>query len=144
MATLVISLCALAVSVFSLVWQFISWLRNGPVIKVTTHNAIPVIGGSVVQGQYLAVAATNRGRASATVTSWGLLLPGDVSTASDSAPLPGVEPLPHRLDPYAEASWYIDQDEVDRICHQRGITRAEIRPFVFVSGQGRKTGKPLS
>ncbi|GAA3840379.1 hypothetical protein [Streptomyces chiangmaiensis] len=143
MATLVISACALGVSVIALIWQFISWLRNGPVIKVSTHYAIAVIAGNLAPGDYLAIAATNRGRAPTMITSWGLLLPGNVTTASTSALLPGVEPLPHRLDPYAEASWYIEHEELDGICRTRGITRGQIRPLVIVSGQGRKVGKPL-
>ncbi|MFJ9749668.1 hypothetical protein [Streptomyces chartreusis] len=143
MASLMISLAALAVSIVALMWQFISWLRNGPVIKVRSHNAIPVVRGSIGDRQYLSVSATNRGRASATITQWGLLLPGGMTTASDSAPLPGVEPLPYRLDPYADASWYIAQEEVDQMCHEHGFERGQIRPFVMVSGQGRRLGKPL-
>lgn len=143
MTATVLSICALVVGLTSLGWQVVSWLRTGPVIKVRRHYVIAVIAGAVAPGQYLAVAATNRGRAPATITSWGLLLPGDVTTASQSAPLPGVEPLPHRLDPYAEASWYLGAEEVDRICQERGISRGQMRPFVDVSGQGRKVGKPL-
>ncbi|MBT2504786.1 hypothetical protein J7I98_02520 [Streptomyces sp. ISL-98] len=144
MAATVLSICALAVSVVSLTWQVVSWLRTGPVIKVRTHYAIPVIAGEIGSQQYLAVAATNRGRAPATITNWGLLLPDDVTTASQSAALPGVEELPHRLDPYAETSWYLGLGELDRICQERGIARGQIRPFVNVSGQGRKVGKPLA
>ncbi|MER5652672.1 hypothetical protein ABT076_06550 [Streptomyces sp. NPDC002131] len=144
MATLVISIAALAVSFTALVWQFITWLRNGPVIRVKAHYAIPVIGGSVSSTQYLAVSATNRGRAPATITGWGLLMPGDRTTASESAPLPGVEPLPYRLDPYAEISWCIAADDLDRLCSVGSFRRSQLRPFVFVSGQGRKVGKPLA
>jgi hypothetical protein len=143
MATLLISLAALAVSIISLVWQFISWLRNGPVIRVKTHYAIPVIAGEMGGSQYLSVSATNRGRAPATITSWGLLLPDDRTTVSNSAPLPGVEPLPFRLDPYAESSWYIAAEAVDQICADGGFTHEQIRPFVVVAGQGRRVGKPL-
>jgi hypothetical protein len=110
---------------------------------VKTHYAIPVIAGEMSTQQFLAVSATNRGRSPATITSWGLLLPGGLTTAAESSPLPGVEALPFRIDPYAETSWYIADDEVDRICQTRGFRRADIRPFVTVSGQGRKTGKPL-
>ncbi|GAB2731733.1 hypothetical protein [Streptomyces bullii] len=144
MASLLISIGALLVSVIALVWQFISWLRTGPVIQVRTHYAIPVIGGEMSTEEFLAVSATNRGRSPATITSWGLLLPGGATTAADSAPLPGVEALPFRIDPYAETSWYIANHEVERICHVRGCRRSDIRPFVIVSGQGRKTGKRLT
>ncbi|CAM5589963.1 hypothetical protein [Streptomyces purpurascens] len=143
MASLLISIGALVVSTVALVWQFISWLRTGPVIQVKTHLAIPVIGGEMSPEDFLAVNATNRGRSPATITGWGLLLPGGATTAATSAPLPGVEPLPFRIDPFAETSWYISDAEIDHICQARGCSRSDIRPFVIVSGQGRKTGKRL-
>ncbi|MFC8432237.1 hypothetical protein [Streptomyces sp. NPDC057253] len=143
MATLLISLAALAVSIISLVWQFITWLRNGPVIRVKTYYSIPVVAGQVGNSQYLSVSATNRGRAPATITSWGLLLPDDRAVVTNSAPLPGVEPLPFRLDPYAESSWYIAAEAVDQICTEGGFTHSQIRPYVIVAGQGRRVGKRL-
>ncbi|MGW6009696.1 hypothetical protein [Streptomyces sp. NPDC055210] len=143
MATLLVSLAALAISIIALIWQFITWLRNGPVIHVMTHYAIPVVDGEMSNSQYLSVSATNRGRAPATITSWGLLLPGGRTTVSASAPLPGVEPLPFRLDPYAESSWYIAADAVDQMCREGGFTARALRPYVIVAGQGRRVGKRL-
>ncbi|MCX4908049.1 hypothetical protein [Streptomyces sp. NBC_00878] len=142
MTAIVISICALTVSAVSLGWQVVSWLRTGPVIKVKGHSAMPYVGG-VVGDHHLSVTAVNEGRAAATITGWGLLLPNSMTIVVQSARLPGVHDLPHRLESHAEASWYILHDELDRACQQQGVAISQVRPFVDVAGQGKVLGKRL-
>jgi hypothetical protein len=143
MTAVVISICALVVSLVSLGWQVVSWLRTGPVIKVKAHSAMPVVQG-VMGDHHTAVTVENRGRGPATVTSWGFVGPNDRSLVTESARLPGVEPLPHRLESHTEASWYIRYDDLGAACRDYGIQRSELRPFVIVAGRTKKiVGKRL-
>lgn len=142
MTAIVISTCALVVSVVSLSWQVVSWLRTGPVIKVKGHSAAPIIGG-VMGEHHLSVTAVNKGRAAATITGWGLLLPNDMTIVPQSAQLPGVHDLPHRLESHAEASWYVLHDELTRACQERSVAISQVRPFVDVAGRGKMLGRPL-
>ncbi len=142
MVAIIISICALVVSVVSLTWQMISWLRSGPVIKVKGHSAFPFVGG-VAGEHHLSVTATNEGRAAATITGWGLVLPDGTSIVPNSAPLPGVHDLPHRLESHAEASWYILHTELVHACTARGVDISQVRPFVHVAGRGKVTGAHL-
>jgi hypothetical protein len=142
MAAIIISICALVVSVVSLSWQVVSWLRAGPVIKVKGHSSFPYVGG-VVGDHHLSVTATNEGRAAATITGWGLALPNGSSIVPHSAPLPGVPDLPHRLESHAEASWHVLHTELVHACTAQGVDISQVRPFVHVAGRGKVTGPHL-
>ncbi|MGA5472537.1 hypothetical protein ACPCUK_27660 [Streptomyces arboris] len=142
MTSVVIALVALVVSLISLGWQIITWLRSGPVIKVKGHSSIAVVDGNAGE-VHLSVTAVNRGRAPATVTGWGLRLPNGSSVVPQSAQLPGTNPLPHRLEPHAEASWHVPQTAVEEACRTHHVELSQVRPFVDVSGRGQVLGKRL-
>ncbi|MFI2358157.1 hypothetical protein OG582_11925 [Streptomyces anulatus] len=142
MNPVVISVIALVISLVSLGWQVITWLRSGPVIKVKGHAAIPVVNENPGE-LHLSVTAVNRGRAPATITGWGLRLPNGSSVVPRSAELPGVNPLPHRLESHAESSWYILHAALEEAAQTHQVELSQLRPFVDVSGRGRVLGKPL-
>ncbi|MFE5840349.1 hypothetical protein ACFQ7N_01720 [Streptomyces niveus] len=139
-ASIVISIVALAVSVVSITWQTWSWLRSGPVIRVSTSNSIPTYGDQL-GAQHLTVTAENRGRAAATIEGWGLLLPNDGKIIAIGDPLLGAPSLPHRLDSHSSASWYMLFADVARHCEERGVAPSDVQAFVRVSGQGLRTGR---
>jgi hypothetical protein len=139
-ATAIVASFALVVSLFSLGWQVVSWRRTGPVIVVKSTNAFPAYGSSVGD-HHISAEATNRGRAPATIEGWGFELPDGRSIVPNGEQLPGVASLPHRLDPFTSASWYILAADIRRVAEEQGVHPSLLRPFVLVAGQGKKIGK---
>lgn len=64
-----------------------------------------------------------------TVNGWGLRL-SDGQTIVFPAPAPWSDPLPNRLEPGADASWYVPTVEVARVCAQHGVRQQDTTAFV--------------
>ncbi|MBQ1060061.1 hypothetical protein [Micromonospora sp. C41] len=128
-----LALAAIVMSGTSLGWQAITWRRSGVVVKVSVTQAVAAFptGAEVLT----TVTATNAGRASTTVTGWGLRLPGGTSVVMPN-PLPISHPLPRRLDGHDEGSWYIKTEDLRRHCAEHGTTEHEARGFVRL-GNGK-------
>src|SRR5437867_4494533 len=118
--SVMISVIALVVSIASITWSAWTWLRTGPVIKVSTSNAF-LAYGSQLSARHLSVNVENRGRGAATVESYGFLVPHGGKIVGMGTPLFTAPPLPHRLDSHSSVSWYMPFSDVDRICQERNI-----------------------
>lgn len=102
---LVISVLALVLSVASLTWQIATHHLNGDRVVVQLGTSIPV-GAAGFLPNCRSITARNRGRTAVTVTSVAVDV-GNGKTAQIGAQLVGAlsDPLPHRLEPGASASW---------------------------------------
>lgn len=127
-ASLIMSISALVLSVVSLGWQMWSWRRSGPVVKVTTGHAYPVYGGDVGD-HYIYVQANNTGRAPVEVTGWSLQTLNGGSIVQVH-PISLSSPLRHTLGPGAEASWFMRWDELDQRCGELGVRVKDLRAQV--------------
>ena len=132
MTSLFVGLIALALSVVSVVWQFVTWRGSGPLVRVEVSQSVPVLPGQRPGDLYTQVTARNLGRMPITVTSWALELP-DGSGLFFVSPAEWSSPLPFRLDSHAEASWWVRTAEVRQSCAERGIAPSTIGGIVSLA-----------
>jgi hypothetical protein len=123
-AALILGIIGAITGVGALAWQVITWGKSGAVVTVTTCQAFPIDGD-----QLLHVSARNTGRSPVTVNEWGLRLPDGGSMVA-LYPALRSSPLPHRLEPGAEASWYVGTAEVARFCAERGTRQQDMIAYV--------------
>ena len=122
-ATLVIAVVGLALSAVAITWQAATFMLTGPRIRVRLREGLRGLGGVMIapptmytpagrqvleqQGYteaVIAIEVVNRGRLPTTVDRWTIrfgngaayLNPGDLQNP----------PLPHRLEPHTNATWY--------------------------------------
>ncbi|WP_037162847.1 hypothetical protein [Rhodococcoides fascians] len=124
-----IAVVALAVSVFSLLWNvgstWIRWPRLAVIIYPTT---IVNMGTDQVTERYRLI-VVNMGAEAVTIANLGLrtkdftmVLDWDQETEHDSAELRfGGPPLPLRLDGHGSETWTIDEDALFRFRHKSEI-----------------------
>lgn len=105
-AALVVALVGVVIASGTLTWQIVSWLRDGPRVKVKLSSAFPTYGGHLGPHHYQ-VTAVNVGRSPLALSGWGFELPNGHSTFM-AVPLPFSTPLPHTLEGGHEASFYIE------------------------------------
>src|SRR3546814_712746 len=119
----------------SLGWQAWSWRSNGPVVKVNVSNAVT----DAVTGQpehYVVVEAVNKGRAPATITGWGIGMPGG-GNVHKMVPLRISDSIPHRLEPHSKASFFIEGDALRDVHRDRGIPFTKMTPWVDLASGKR-------
>jgi len=127
-ATFVLAIVGAVTGVGSLGWQVVTFNRSGPVVHVTATQAFPTYGNQVGD-PHVDVTARNTGRSPVTVQSWGIELPdGQVMVSIQQ--LPWSASLPHRLEPGASASWYIETKAVQDECAKRGFRHQDVRAYV--------------
>lgn len=122
---------AIVLSVVSLTWQVATWRRSGPVVKVLVSQSLPIYGNDAGDW-HTGVTAQNTGRSPITVTSWGLRFP-DGKTGTMTRNLPWSASLPHRLEPGADASWFIPTDDVRGMCAERGFRYHDLTAVVTLA-----------
>jgi hypothetical protein len=127
-AGLILGIIGAATGVVALVWQVITWRQGGAVVTVTAHQAFPTYGDELGE-PHVNVSARNSGRSPVTVKGWGLRLP-DGGTMVNFNPAPWSSPLPHRLEPGTDGSWYMSTREVARFCAKQGVKQQDMIAFV--------------
>lgn len=127
-AALILGIIGALTGVAALAWQVITWRRGGAVVAVTAFQAFPCYGDQAGEA-HVNLTARNSGRSPVTVNGWGLKLPGGGSMIV-SSPAPWSSPLPHRLEPGADGSWYIPTPEVARFCAGNDIRQQDTIAFV--------------
>jgi hypothetical protein len=125
---LVLGIVGAVTGLGSLAWQVITWRQGGRRVKVTATQALPVFG-SGASDWYMNVTASNVGRSPVTVRGWGLRMP-DGKTMIMPSNLSWSASLPHRLEPGADASWYMPTTEVHKFCAEHGIRHQDMTAFV--------------
>ena len=100
--TNILAIVAIVMSAASLVWQAVSWLRSGPVIRASFDGS---------DDGTLTVRAYNSGREAATITSVTVIdnnspIPIPVWSEHRLEPLPGSDPIPFRLPAGGHAQWH--------------------------------------
>jgi hypothetical protein len=147
---LILSILALVLSLGSLSWQAWSWFRSGPVLRVKVTNIVADSGRISAYGipepdHYVQVEVVNHGRAAATISTWGIELPGGESMFV-TLPPPISDRLPGRLEPHASLRLHVEGEELRKLSRERGVPFKAMRPWV-ASATGRKiyarSGVPL-
>jgi hypothetical protein len=126
--TLVIAIIGAATGIGSLAWQMVTFSKSGPVVTVTATVAF-FTHGAEISDPVVNVKATNSGRSPVTVKGWGLRFPNG-QTMVILKPAPPSDPLPYRLEPGADANWYVPAVEVARGCAQHGVRQQDVTAFV--------------
>jgi hypothetical protein len=130
----ILSITAIVVAGGSLTWQIITWRQGGAVVTVTAKQALPTYGDRVGD-PHVQVTAANKGRSPVTVKNWGLRLPDDRHLAIMEH-LPWSAGLPHRLEPGADASWYVPTTTITEVCERSNARYQELIAYVDL-GDGR-------
>ena len=127
-AGLILGIIGAITGVAALAWQVITWRQSGAVVAVTARQAFPAYGDHVGE-PHVNVSARNSGRSPVTVNGWGLRLP-DGGTMVSSNPVPWSSPVPHRLEPGADGSWFLPTHEIARFCAEHGVRQQDMIAFV--------------
>ena len=165
--TLIIAVFGAVLGAAAFVWQIASFKMSGP--RIVVRLAAGWIGPSgalvfEVQDTWepidrpnenfieecFAVQVHNAGRMPASITGWWLQI-GPASLGQHVSPW--NKPCPHRLEAYAEETWFVDRDQVLSVAQAltRGVKRGkpiykpgqpvEIRAAVSIGGQESKQSK---
>ena len=135
---LVIAIYAALVATASVIAQVVTWRASGARVKVTANYGLLVSGPHVSDQQHVIVKATNKGRASVALTSWGFDLGGDRMMVVFK-PLPQSTVLPHTLDGGHEASFFMPLDRFKDFLRKHGLRSA--RAFVQLGNDKRVMAK---
>jgi hypothetical protein len=154
----IVACAAFAVGGIWLIWQIISWRRSGPrseaaqlrllphltgrglvapIVVVEVRQGFPVFDGDRLSDPQTQVTARNRGRKAVIVTGWAFRLPnGD--NAFFREPLPWSAPLPHRLEPHSDVSWFVATDVIKNVAAENAVAYQSLRPYVTLA-----SGRPV-
>jgi hypothetical protein len=131
--TLIVALTGLTLSAVSLSWQAASYFLAGPRVQVRFHEGLAHLDRSGVllgplamytqdgleslalQGvtePVFAVEAVNVGRLATTVEDWWIVFGNQATRTSEGGW--GPHRLPHRLEPHAGATWYIEAHDLQQ------------------------------
>lgn len=130
-AALILGIIGALTGVGALTWQVITWRQSGAIVTVTALQAFPTYGDHAGE-PHVNVSARNTGRSPVTVKGWGLRLPDGRSMVVPN-PAPWSSPLPHRLEPGADGSWYVPTAEVARFCAEDGTRQQDVIAFVILA-----------
>lgn len=101
--TLALAILGIVLATLSLLWQFLTWHRSGPVIKVSVSLSPQYVlgdGGSMIPldgtEEIVAISATNVGRMEAAMVTWGFHLEDGYGGSRDLylPPPPAQVPVP--------------------------------------------------
>lgn len=134
MLAYVLSITAIVLSGASLSWQILTWRQSGAVVTVTARTAMPTYGAEVGD-PHLQITAANKGRSPVTVNSLGLKLP-DGRHLAIMEWAPWSASIPHRLEPGADASWYVLTKAITESSTHNGIRYQDLIAYVSL-GDGR-------
>ena len=134
---LVIAIYAALVATASVIAQVVTWRASGARVEVTTNYGF-LVSGPRVSDQHVIVTATNKGRASVALTSWGFDLGGDRKLVV-LQPLPQSTGLPHTLDGGHEASFFMALDDFENSMREHGHNSA--RAYVKLGNDKRVLAK---
>jgi hypothetical protein len=133
--TLIVALAGLVISLVSIAWQVWTYLNDGPRVKVEASSTLTFYGPSgpqQVRDSHVTIRAINRGRAAATIASWGLQLPSGENLIEVEAPN-GSNPLSNRLEPHSAAEFHVPADSLRDECRQRHINPDRSRAWVMLA-----------
>lgn len=141
---LTVSIISLLTSIAVGIAQVQLWRRSGPVLSCAAH----------LVGDNLVVAAVNQGRAEASITGFGVILPDEIEYAWITAtadrywpgggkPASSTRPFPHVLRPNASASWYIPIDELRSALTAFSREGQSVRPYIETAGGRVAAQKPI-
>jgi hypothetical protein len=139
MTALILGIVGALTGVAALAWQVVTWRQGGAVVTVTAFQAFPTYGDQLGE-PYVNVSARNSGRSPVTVNGLGLRLPDGRAMVMPSLPS-WSSPLPHRLEPGADGSWYMPTAEVARFCADNGIKQQGLIAFVQLADGRTITAK---
>jgi hypothetical protein len=134
--TLCLSVLALLVSITALVWQVISWRRNGPRVRVASK------WGFAGATPFISIEITNAGRMATEVNQLGFQLSEvddrqHIAMVRDVLRMPVTLPIP--LAPGATVSKMYAASDVLEVMQNFELTGTEARPYAD-TGHGRTEG----
>jgi len=119
----------------ALLWQVVNWRRLSHNVRVVSANSWPIYGDELGDAM-VAVTARNSGTSAVTITSWGIDVGGE--NAVMFRPINFSTPLPHRLEPGAEATFHMPSDNLYERQAASKVPFAKMRPWVRLA-----TGKTV-
>lgn len=128
----ILSIVAIVLSVASFGWQVHTWYQSGAVVEVTALQSLPVYGPRGAGDWHVSITAINKGRSPVTVKMAGLKLP-DGRQMAIMEYSPWSAGFSHRLEPGADASWYVDTDVIKRSCAGEGVRHQDMIAYVTLA-----------
>lgn len=132
---LLIALSGVALGLTSLLVQHRQFAASGSVVEVFLRGV--VVGDREPPTHGISVTARNKGRQGVSVTGWGVDLPNKHRYVLYQ-PRAGNSPLPHRIEPGDEASWWLPLDVLRKGLAEQGLGECKVSMSVDLG-----TGKTL-
>ena len=134
--SIILSVSAILIAALALGWQVAAHLLTGPRAKLGFSFSLPV-GGIDHLPNSATLTVRNVGRMPVTVTNLGIRLPDGKTAAISLELVPELsKPLPHRVEPFDEASWSVPVDALDRV--KRSYPHPEAWRYYVTLGSGKK------
>jgi hypothetical protein len=125
-------------SAISIAWQIYTWRHNGPRVTVKAAHGVNV--GPMGRQYFIAITATNKGRASTMAHQFGFKVPDDQIFVQWTSELP-LE-LPAELKAGGEVTYYFSRDGLERFTAKNSLKPNDLQPFVK-TGHGEVVGSSL-
>lgn len=135
------AIIGLCVAVATLVWQWRSWLYEGPRIKVTCTGGFAVPG--TPREQLWMVEATNVGRSPIKLVNWGFDIPGYGAVVDQTNSLSPTR-LPTTLNGGHSSMFMMPKSSLLASLDGAGRTDKSVRAFVTTPVHGRVFAKAIT
>jgi len=116
--------------VFALVWQINTRRKSAHRVKVTRSRSMISYASGGMSAPLVCIGATNVGAGPVTVTNWGIALGASKQNLTVVRPLSVSTPLPHRLEPGADMSLFVELDDLRRAHHEKRAPYRSMRGWV--------------
>ena len=116
--------------VLALVWQISTRRRSAHRVKVTRSRSYISFASGDLSPELVCISAQNVGAGAVTVTSWGISLGRVKQNLTVTRPLSVSTTLPHRLEPGAEMSLFVQAADVARAHHEKRVPFGSMRGWV--------------
>lgn len=158
-AAIVLGALGVGLSSVALAWQALSYILSGPRVRVTLSEGLRAPMGNALIGlldaypdetrtrleqdgydqRVAVVVAVNRGRMPATINGWGIKFGNRAFVAGPVAgPLNPNNTIPLRLEPAADATWFLRAEDLTNLQAQfidQSDEAARVRAEVRVAGR---------
>lgn len=133
--------------VAALAWQIATSRRSAHRVKVRRTQSWLTYSDGSLSPDLVCVEASNVGAGAVTVTSWGISMGRRKENLTVVQPLPGSTPLPHRLEPGARMSLFVEAAQLNRARIEKQVAYDHMQAWVGLgTGQrvAAKRGVPVT
>lgn len=133
--------------VAALAWQVFTWRRLSHRVRVTMAYSIPVYddGPTFRDDDQICITASNAGTSAVTVTGWAIRVKGG-QNGHVTRPYVHSAPVPHRLEPGSEVSFYYPVGALREYHETTGYPYRKIKAWVRLATRQQifsRKGVPL-